>query len=83
MALGARRVLRCDVGIAATGVAGPDEQDGRPPGTVCLAVAVGDPDEVGVVVSRQIRLPGGRRQVREFSVISLLALLRSQLVALG
>ena len=58
MAVGARRVIGADVGIAATGVAGPDEQEGRPPGTVCLAIAVGDPDDGGVVESIELRLPG-------------------------
>jgi nicotinamide-nucleotide amidase len=80
MAVGVRRVLGADVGIAATGVAGPDEQEGRPPGTVCLAVAIGDPADGGVVDSLEVRLPGGRQQVREFSVITSLALLRRHLI---
>lgn len=85
MALGARRVLRSDVGIAGTGVAGPDPQEGHPPGTVCLAVAIGAPGSAGggeaeVLDSLEIRLPGRRRQVRELSVISLLALLRRRLL---
>lgn len=88
MALGARRVLGADVGIAATGVAGPDRQDGRPPGTVCLAVAIGSSGSGGgeaaaVVDSVEIRLPGRRRQVREFTVISLLGLLRRRLLELA
>ena len=47
MALGARRVLRTDVGIAVTGVAGPERQEDRPAGTVCLAVAIGEPGSAG------------------------------------
>jgi len=82
MATGARHVLGADVGIAATGVAGPDDQEGRAPGTVCLAVAIGDPASGGMVESIELRLPGRRRQVREFTVITLLALLRRHLVAL-
>ena len=44
MAAGARRALAvegrpADVGIATTGVAGPDEQDGQPVGTVHIAVS--------------------------------------------
>lgn len=39
MAMGVRRVLGADWGIATTGVAGPDEQDGQPVGTVFVAVA--------------------------------------------
>lgn len=82
MAEGARRVLGADVGIAATGVAGPDPAEGHEPGTVCLAVMIGDPENGGIVRSVMLRLPGGRQQVRELSVISLLSLLRGELVAL-
>jgi nicotinamide-nucleotide amidase len=80
MADGVRRRLGADVGIAATGVAGPAEQEGRPPGTVCLAVVVGDPDAGGSAASVELRLPGRRDQVREFAVISLLGLLRRHLL---
>jgi nicotinamide-nucleotide amidase len=81
MARGARRLFRSDVGIAATGVAGPDPQEGRPPGTVCLAVEFGD--DPATSRSMEVRLPGRRSQVREFSVITLLGLLRRQLVEQG
>ena len=37
---GARRVLGADVGLSITGVAGPDPQDGRPPGTVFVGLAL-------------------------------------------
>jgi nicotinamide-nucleotide amidase len=74
MAEGARRVLHADVGIAVTGVAGPDEQDGQPVGTVFLAVAMDDGTEVV-----QTRLPGDRKRIREFSTITLLDLLRRRL----
>ncbi len=78
MAQGVRRLLGADVGVAATGVAGPAEQEGRPVGLVCLAVAVGGDGEV---VSAEVRLPGQRNQVRDFSVITLLAMLRRELLA--
>jgi competence/damage-inducible protein CinA-like protein len=78
MAEGARRVLGADVGIAVTGVAGPDPQDGEPPGTVHFGLALpGLPVEA---VSG--RLPGDRERVRQFSTISLLNLLRLRLDAL-
>ncbi len=80
MAIGARRVLGADVAVAATGVAGPDPAEGLAPGTVCLAVVLGDPDAGGVVDSMQVQLPGRRRQVREFTVITLLGLLRRRLL---
>jgi nicotinamide-nucleotide amidase len=83
MAIGALRRLGSDVAVAATGVAGPDESEGRKPGTVCLAAAVGDPDDGGVVQTTEVRLPGRRAQVREFSVITLLGLLRRMLLDAG
>ncbi|HTN99398.1 MAG TPA: competence/damage-inducible protein A [Microthrixaceae bacterium] len=82
MAEGVREVLRTDVGISATGVAGPDSAEGHPPGTVCLAVVIGDPAEGGVERTAVLKLPGRRQQVREFSVISLLGMLRRELLAL-
>lgn len=42
MARGARRLLSADVAAAVTGVGGPDEQDGRAPGTVFVAVATAE-----------------------------------------
>ncbi|CAN5706589.1 competence/damage-inducible protein A [soil metagenome] len=81
MAVGAREVLKSDVGIAATGVAGPDAAEGHKAGTVCVAVVSGDPDDGGIVVSTQLMLPGRRNQVREFTVITLLGLLRRELEA--
>jgi nicotinamide-nucleotide amidase len=76
MADGVRRLLGADVGAATTGVAGPAEQEGKPPGTVWLGVAVGEQAEAVLV-----RLPGDRDRVRQLSVISLMDLLRRRLVA--
>ncbi len=78
MAVGAQRVLGADVGIAATGVAGPDEQDGQPVGTVCFAIALPDREPE----SFSTRLPGDRERVRQFAAISLLNGLRQRLAAL-
>ena len=78
MATGAQRVLGADVGISATGVAGPTPQDGQPIGTVWFAMALpGLPVE-----SVQTRLPGDRFRVRQFATISLLNLLRLRLDAM-
>ncbi len=79
MAAAARRVLGADVGISVTGVAGPDDQDGQPPGTVFFGLAMGDEPPVAVGA----RLPGQRDMVRQFATISLLNLLRLRLVSLG
>jgi competence/damage-inducible protein CinA-like protein len=74
MAQGARRVLGADVGLALTGVAGPTEQDGMPAGTLWVAVAADDGVEAHL-----LHLPGQREQMRQFSVISSLDLLRRRL----
>ena len=39
MATGVRTALRADVGIATTGVAGPEEHDGKAVGTVYIGIA--------------------------------------------
>jgi len=75
MAEGVRRLLGADVGLGVTGVAGPDPMEGLPPGTVCMAVALGESEPIAV----QIRLPGDRPRVRQFACISLLDLLRRSL----
>ncbi|MGN6244179.1 MAG: CinA family protein [Motilibacteraceae bacterium] len=76
MAEGARRVLGADVGLATTGVAGPDPQDGRTPGTVHVAVA--GPDGCRGL---DLSLAGDRAAVREQTVRRLLALLLDALPA--
>jgi nicotinamide-nucleotide amidase len=76
MAAGARRVLGADVGIAATGVAGPAEQEGQPVGTVFLGLSMDDGSEAVRVV-----LPGNRKLVRRFATTSLFNLLRLRLQA--
>jgi nicotinamide-nucleotide amidase len=76
MAAGVRPVLGADIGLALTGVAGPDEQDGMPVGTLCVAVADGRS-----TTARTFRLPGQREQMRQMSVITALDFLRRQLLA--
>jgi nicotinamide-nucleotide amidase len=78
MAEAARRVLGADVGLGITGVAGPDDQEGRPVGTVHFALAVGDAPPV----AHQLRLPGDRPRIRQYAVISALDALRRALLAL-
>lgn len=63
MADGARRLLSADVGVATTGVAGPDPQDGAPVGTVCVAVATPE----GTTAER-VHLSGDRAEIRRESV---------------
>ncbi|MCF6523900.1 CinA family protein [Streptomyces sp. JJ36] len=75
MAGGVRRMLRADWGIATTGVAGPDPQDGRPVGTVYVAAA--GPD--GSARCRPLGLHGDRAGIRAGSVSAVLALLYDEL----
>ena len=77
MASGAQRVLGASVGLALTGVAGPDEQDGEPVGTLCVGVAFPN----GRTFSTRSQLPGQRDQMRQFSVITALAFLRKLLLS--
>jgi nicotinamide-nucleotide amidase len=78
MAEGAQRLLGADVAVAVTGVAGPDEMDGQPVGTVWYAVAI--PGREIEVMSG--RLPGDRDRIRQLSTISALNLLRMRLLAI-
>ncbi|MEU6845504.1 CinA family protein [Streptomyces sp. NPDC046716] len=90
MAAGVRDALGADWGIATTGVAGPEPQDGQPVGTVFVAVA--GPEEPGTggfrhardfAGSRKVlglRLNGDRAEIRRESVRSVLGLLTEELV---
>ncbi|MFF5900112.1 CinA family protein [Streptomyces argenteolus] len=75
MAAGVRRVLGADWGVSTTGVAGPDAQDGKPVGTVFVAVC----GPGGVQNVAELRLNGGRADIRKESVRSLLELLSGEL----
>lgn len=68
MAQGVRARLGADVGLATTGVAGPDPQDGQPVGTVFVAVSDGIP------VVRALTLSGDRAAIRAASRDAVLAL---------
>ena len=69
MAIGAARLLRADVTVATTGVAGGDTEEGTPPGTVYIATSInqkvtsaehrftGSPEQV----CAKARAPGARR----------------------
>ena len=70
MAAGVRQRLGAGYGLATTGVAGPGPADGRQAGTVFIAV-LGPSGLVG----SQLKLAGGRPQVRERSVQEIMSLL--------
>ncbi|MCF3124426.1 CinA family protein [Streptomyces arenae] len=86
MAVGVRTALGADWGLATTGVAGPDPQDGQAVGTVYVAVAGPDVESMhgyayggadGKVSA--LRLNGDRSEIRMESVRSVLTLLLEQL----
>jgi competence/damage-inducible protein CinA-like protein len=71
MAEGVRRLLKSDVGLSVTGVAGPEEQEGQPAGTVFVGLSLGEH-----VTHAALHLPGDRPRVRAYSAISALDVLR-------
>lgn len=74
MASGARRIFGADLAVALTGVAGPDEHDGKPVGTICVALRGEGAEE-----SRSFRAPGDREMVRRWAEQAGLDLLRRHL----
>jgi nicotinamide-nucleotide amidase len=78
MAAGARRIFGADVGLALTGVAGPDPHVGKPVGTVCVGL-----DAEGAARSRCFGAPGDRQMVRRWAEQAALDLLRRHLLGLA
>ncbi len=76
MARGACEVLKAQVAVSTTGVGGPDPDEGKPAGTVLVAVAVGDDVEV-----REHLFEGGPEEVLTRAVASSLELLETTLAA--
>lgn len=86
MAEGVAARLGADYGIAVTGVAGPQPQDGRPVGTVHIAVAAthgADMSDTGRRPDVRVHSPllaGSRETIRELTVVHALDLLRRRLL---
>ncbi|GGO31254.1 CinA family protein [Micromonospora parathelypteridis] len=76
LAEGGRQRCGADWGVATTGVAGPEPQDGKPVGLVYVAVAGPNGGEV-----RQLALSGGREHVRAAAVVEALRLLAERIHA--
>ncbi|WP_433511175.1 CinA family protein [Nonomuraea sp. CA-143628] len=75
MATGVARLCEATYGLAVTGVAGPEPQDGKPVGTVHVAVS-GPGDQIW---RRQLRLEGSRERIRVETVDEAIDLLASVL----
>jgi nicotinamide-nucleotide amidase len=69
MAAGVRARLSADVGLATTGVAGPDAQDGHQPGEVWIAIA-----SVDGIRSLRLELGGDRAAIRRETVEAVIGL---------
>ncbi|MCZ7439088.1 CinA family protein [Micromonospora sp. WMMC241] len=74
LAEGGRQRCGADWGLATTGVAGPEPQDGKPVGLVYVAVAGPAGSEV-----RRLDLDGGRDHIRTAAVIEALRLLAERI----
>jgi nicotinamide-nucleotide amidase len=74
LAQGVRQRCGSDWGLATTGVAGPEPQDGKPVGMVFVAAA--GPDRATV---QELRLAGSRADIRTATVTSVLSLLVAEL----
>jgi nicotinamide mononucleotide (NMN) deamidase PncC len=75
MAEAARARLSTGVGVAVTGVAGPDEQEGKPVGTIHIAVA-----SEGTVSDTSQLFRGARTEIKWRAAITALNLLRLHLL---
>lgn len=89
MAAGARRACALDgrpaaIGVATTGVAGPDPQDGKPVGLVYVGVSIGELPRRGAGTESNAiehRFAGDRRLVRASAVAAALAAIGGALAA--
>ncbi len=75
MATNIREIMNTDIGIATTGVAGPDKSDVFAPGIVFVALSIGDHK-----ICQKLELVGDRTQIRDQSVNEIFKLTLSQLV---
>jgi competence/damage-inducible protein CinA-like protein len=81
MAVGALRRFGADTAVAITGVAGPDGGTAdKPVGTVCFTVALADGESL-TSLTRTLRLPGNRTDIRERSTTVAMHLLHRALDA--
>lgn len=76
MAAAVREALGADIGISTTGLHDLSGPSPLPPGTTFLGIATAEGTSV-----EQVRLPGDRERIRQFSVISLLNYLRLKVLA--
>jgi nicotinamide-nucleotide amidase len=76
MAEGVKRIFESDIGVACTGVAGPDPQDGQEVGTVFIAVSFSN-----LTVTKKLDYVGqglNREQIRTNTCKDLIDLIHSE-----
>jgi nicotinamide-nucleotide amidase len=78
MAAWVSRLLGAEFTVAATGVGGPDPDEGEPPGTVYIAVSSGTGEDVV-----RHRFDGDPSQVVDLTTIAALQMLQTSLEGLG
>lgn len=77
LADGARSAVGADVGVGITGIAGPDGgTEEKPVGTVCVSVSQAD----GRRLTRRVRMPGSRSDVRDRSTTVAMHMIRRLLL---
>ena len=79
MATGVRSRMAATIGAATTGVAGPDPSDGKPVGTVYIAVSIGPDAAAASTAVRSLALHGSRDEIRRETVAQCLRLLLARI----
>ena len=75
MAINVRKIMKSDIGISTTGVAGPEKSAGFAPGLVFVAISIGDHN-----MCQKLELTGDRSKIRNQTVQEILQLTLSRLV---
>ena len=75
MAINVRTIMKSDIGISTTGVAGPEKSAGFAPGLVFVAISIGDHN-----MCQKLELTGDRSKIRNQTVHEILQLTLSRLV---
>ena len=75
MAINVRTIMKSDIGISTSGVAGPEKSAGFAPGLVFVAISIGDHN-----MCQKLEITGDRSKIRNQTVQELLQLTLSRLV---
>ena len=75
MAINVKKIMKSDIGISTTGVAGPEKSAGFLPGLVFVAISIGDHN-----MCQKLEIIGDRSKIRNQTVQEILQLTLSRLV---